>query len=198
MNLSVSLENIFDLTTDSSSPSDIQAALESQFKSNLMIRGYDSWNVPLHKSLNCMPPLAQSTGLAGPAISQEISSIHSLTSSDFVLTASSSDAAVNIWVTKAGLKRIHTLNFKRQAEISPGNSLSRAKLHFLDFECEEKCEGVKVYAPNVEQKAALAAAVVAVAVASSEPGADPSEGEYMQALFDEDEAARLAGKGHDD
>lgn len=53
--LSVGLENIFDLPGEAGS-SDIQASLEAQFKSNLMLRGYDSWNVPLHRSLNAMPP----------------------------------------------------------------------------------------------------------------------------------------------
>ena len=53
--MSVRLDNIFDLSSAAGS-SQLQAALEAQFKSNLMLRGFDTWNVPLHKSLNSMPP----------------------------------------------------------------------------------------------------------------------------------------------
>jgi hypothetical protein len=187
--LSVGLENIYDLTAGQG-PSDIQAALEAQFKSNLMLRGYDSWNVPLHRSLNSMPPQSQSSALeTGP--SQEITSIQPLPATDFVLTASSHDAAVNIWVTKAGLTRVHALNFKWQAEIQPGDSLRRAQLDFLTFEAEERSSGVKVFIPRVEQKAALELCEL------TESGQDPGDGEYMAALFDEEAAADLEAEEAD-
>jgi len=51
----VELENIY-VSCPESGKRDIQAALEAQFKNNLLVRGFDSWNVPLSKSLNSMPP----------------------------------------------------------------------------------------------------------------------------------------------
>lgn len=53
--LQVEMENVY-RTSPGTGRRDIQAALEDQFKHNLMLRGFSSWNVPLHRSLNSMPP----------------------------------------------------------------------------------------------------------------------------------------------
>jgi len=60
--LQVELENIYQFSPETGKR-DIQAALEAQFQSNLMIRGFDSWNVPLSKSLNSMPSRSHPSGL---------------------------------------------------------------------------------------------------------------------------------------
>ena len=60
--LQVELENIYQSSPETGKR-DIQAALEAQFKSNLMVRGFDSWNVPLGKSLNSMPSRSHTSGL---------------------------------------------------------------------------------------------------------------------------------------
>jgi hypothetical protein len=59
--LQVEMENVFD---GAHGERGVQAALEEQFKANLMVRGLDSWNVPLHRSINAMPPKLQSSGLS--------------------------------------------------------------------------------------------------------------------------------------
>lgn len=180
--MTVRLDNIYDLPSAAGS-SQLQAALEAQFKSNLMLRGFDTWNVPLHRSLNSMPPLAQSSGVPHP--SGEITSIQTLPVSDFVMTGCHSDGSINVWATRAGLTRLHTLNFKRQAHIEPGGSLCKARLHFLDFECDGRPGGVKVFVPKGEQKS--------VGPSQDPAGADQDEGdgEFMAALFDEEAAAAL-------
>jgi hypothetical protein len=60
--LQVELENVYQSCPDTGAR-DIEAALECQFTNNLMIKGFDSWNVPLHKSINSMPSCSQSNGL---------------------------------------------------------------------------------------------------------------------------------------
>lgn len=108
--LQVELENIYDITD--SGNRGIQAALEDQFKNNLMVRGFASWNVPLYKSLNCMPPQSQWSGLGSQPSASPITTILALPTTDFVLTASAADASVNVWATRAGLTRVQSLNFK--------------------------------------------------------------------------------------
>lgn len=62
--LKVDLSNIYEACSATGSR-DIHAVLEEQFKSNLMIKGFDSWNVPLAKSINSMPSRAHWSGLQG-------------------------------------------------------------------------------------------------------------------------------------
>jgi hypothetical protein len=62
--LKVDLENIYESCSEAGKR-DIQAVLEEQFRSNLMIKGFDSWNVPLAKSINSMPSRAHWSGLKG-------------------------------------------------------------------------------------------------------------------------------------
>jgi hypothetical protein len=75
-----------------------------------MVRGFDSWNVPLYKSLNSMPSSRHRSGVRGVSASA-VSKLMALPESDFVLTAGD-DASVNIWSTKAGLTLISSFNFK--------------------------------------------------------------------------------------
>ena len=185
--LQVDLENIYDNSTGAGKR-DIQAALEEQFRNNLMVRGFDSWNVPLHRSLNSMPPKSQWSGLRGTTPAPTITGHLALPSTDFVLTSSAQDASVNIWSTRAGLTRVCGLNFKLQAFIDAEGSLQRARLYFLNLEEEDVGSGVKIYArgqlgdakqsPDAKQ-------------AEADPEKDEKEekekgdGELMQAMFDE-------------
>jgi hypothetical protein len=124
--LQVELENIY-VSCPESGKRDIQAALEAQFKNNLLVRGFDSWNVPLSKSLNSMPALRHKSGLRGQSSEgAPITGLHALQSSDFVLSSSADDASASIWSTRAGLTPIYSFNFKVQARIDPKDSLSRA------------------------------------------------------------------------
>jgi hypothetical protein len=109
--LQVELENIYD-TSAIAGNRGIQAALEEQFTNNLMVKGFASWNVPLYKSLNCMPPKSQWSGISNIPSASPITTILALPATDFVLTGSAGDASVNVWVTRAGLTRVHGLNFK--------------------------------------------------------------------------------------
>lgn len=85
----------------------------------------------LHRSLNCMSPKAQRSGLSSLLSAAPVTSILAPPATDFVLTARAVDASVNVWMTQVGLTRVHGLNFKLQACIDPRDSLKRAQLHFL-------------------------------------------------------------------
>jgi hypothetical protein len=128
------MEDVF-LACPDTGARDIQAALESQFRSNLMVRGFDSWNVPLYKSLNSMPPSTQRSGLRETAPSA-VTGLYALPHSDFVLTTSD-DAAINIWSTKAGLTPIAAMNFKLQCFMDPLDSMNRAHPYFYNFKAHE-------------------------------------------------------------
>ena len=110
-----------------------------------MVRGFNSWNVPLSKSLNSMPSRSQKNGLRVQRSRPAITSIQALQDSDFVLSCSAGDAAVNIWSTKAGLTRISGLNFKLQMHIDPKKNSKRAQLYFLNYDLREIGEGMKTY-----------------------------------------------------
>lgn len=103
-----------------------------------------------------------------------------------MLTGCQADASINIWVTKAGLKRLHCLNFKRQAHTEPSGSLCKARLHFLDFEAEDRAAGVRVFVPKGEQKS------IADHPDTAAGEQDEGDGEFMAALFDEEAAAALS------
>jgi hypothetical protein len=60
--LQVELENIYQACPETGTR-DVQAALEAQFTNNLMVRGLESWNVPLSNSLNSMPSKAHRSGV---------------------------------------------------------------------------------------------------------------------------------------
>lgn len=168
---------------------DIQAALEEQFKSNLMVRGFESWNVPLHRSLNSMPPKSQWSGLRGAPANAPITGLHSLPATDFVLTASAQEASVNLWSTRAGLTRVYGLNFKLQAFVDPGDSLQRAQLHFLSYPAEDVGAGVKIYRRDqlADPKPGPAGLPP-----EAEPEGEKGDGELMQAMFDESAALEEA------
>lgn len=100
-----------------------------------MVMGFDSWNVPLYKSLNSMPPSTQRSGLREMAPSA-VTGLYALPHSDFVLTTSD-DAAVNIWSTKAGLTLIAAWNYKLQCFMDPGDSMNRAHPYFHNFQAQK-------------------------------------------------------------
>jgi hypothetical protein len=168
---------------------DIQAALEEQFQSNLMVRGYESWNVPLHRSLNSMPPKSQWSGLRGAPANAPITGLHQLPATDLVLTSSAQEASVNLWATRAGLTRVYGLNFKLQASVDPGDSLQRAQLHFLNYPVEDVGAGVKIYRRD---QPADPRPGPAGTPPQAEPEGEKGDGELMQALFDESAALEEA------
>jgi hypothetical protein len=146
-----------------------------------MIKGFDSWNVPLSKSLNSMPPRTHSSGLRTQGQSHPITGLQALQGSDYVLSSSTGDAAVNIWSTKAGLTRISALNFKLQACIPPNDSIQRAQLYFLNYGLNELENGVKIYMRTEHRAASTEEKKPEEAEQDHEKG----DGELMQAMFDE-------------
>jgi len=46
---------------------ELQASLERQFPTNLMLKGFPSWNVPLASTLNKLPPVVHENGIASLA-----------------------------------------------------------------------------------------------------------------------------------
>ena len=77
-----------------------------------MIKGFDSWNVPLGQSLDSMPPKRHVSGLRENSSNQVINSLKALENSDFVLSTCAQDASFNIWSTKAGLILMAAYSFK--------------------------------------------------------------------------------------
>lgn len=185
------LENLFD-TALTCGRRDVQSGLEAQFKSNLMLQGFDSWNVPLHRSLNSMPPRRHRSGLQEDSGSSQITTTRAVPCSDLVLTASAGNAAVNIWSARAGLACLHVSNFKEQAESDPGSSLKAARLHFLEFELDDCGAGVKIYRP---QGRGRPAAAPDQQPADGEAAQEGDDGAFMQALFAEDAADVAAALG---
>jgi len=158
-----------------------------------MVRGFDTWNVPLHRSLNSMPPRTHWSGLRNEAQASSVSQHLALPSTDFVLTSNAEDASVNIWATRAGLTRVFGLNFKLQACIDPAGSLKRAQLHFLSYDAEEVGQGVKIYRRGPPQEKIEAQQqsqdVKQVEVVEEK---EKGDGELMQAMFDESAAIDAA------
>lgn len=95
----------------SQKPQDLITSLDNQLRGDIMRAGFPTWNVTLSKSINAMPPKSHLSGLAQSTPS-DVSSVHQLANSDFVLTASKHDASVNLWTTRAGLTGIAAINFK--------------------------------------------------------------------------------------
>lgn len=196
--LQVEMEDVF-LACPDTGARDIQAALESQFRSNLMVRGFDSWNVPLYKSLNSMPPSTQRSGLRGTAPSA-VTGLYALPHSDFVLTTSD-DAAINVWSTRAGLTPIAALNFKLQCFMDPKDSISRAHPYFYNFKALDGENGVVIYtrrgsrAAAAEQEASNEATGATKEVGDTPEAAldslDPAG--LLQAVLSDDEASSVLG-----
>ena len=111
-----------------------------------------------------------------------VSSILALRHADFVGTVSRQTSSINIWLTRAGLTRVHQINFKLQSCVDPRESLKRAQLHFLSYKLQEtEVEGVKIYlkSSRVERQKA------SFSLPASSQGPPKADGELMQALFDE-------------
>ena len=79
------------------------------------MKGFPSWNVPLARTLNKLPPSVHENGLSGPLKTfSVIEDTASIPNSDSVMTTSYKDASINIWNTNTKLHRVASYNFKAQ------------------------------------------------------------------------------------
>ena len=78
-----------------------------------MMRGYPTWNVPLHVTLNAFPPqVHKSRGKEEAfALPKQIAQVETTQFSPFALTGSE-DGGVNVWNTELRLFQVASLNFK--------------------------------------------------------------------------------------
>jgi len=93
----------------------IEVALQKQFAENYMLKGLDTFNVPLATTVNNLPPSLHSNFTpAGHPQHGEIDVVKSLSHSDLVLTGSRENGSVNIWSTKLGLHLMSGYNYLDQ------------------------------------------------------------------------------------
>lgn len=107
----VPIESIY----DSSDSTPLHATLEKQFANNYMLKGLQTWNVPLHKTINSLPPSIHQNFLPSSEPKYAaIDTIKSLSLSDFVLTGSKKFGSINLWSSKLGLNLVGGFNFTKQ------------------------------------------------------------------------------------
>lgn len=78
-----------------------------------MLKGFPTWNVPLAKTLNNIPPSVHENGLTDKKLVKHhrIDKVMTLDKSDFVLTCGK-DGSVNVWNTNLKLACVGAHNFK--------------------------------------------------------------------------------------
>jgi len=104
----VPIESIYE--DHGSSPFEI--ALEKQLTENYMLKGYDTFNVPLAKTINSLPPsLHQNFATAIVPEFANIELARQLSTSAVVLTGSKTCGSINLWSTQLGLNLLGGFNF---------------------------------------------------------------------------------------
>lgn len=92
----------------------LQISLEKQLANNYMLKGFDTWNVPLSKTINSLPPsLHQNFLPVSEPKYAAIDVIRYLSNSDFVLTGSKTSGSINIWSSRLGMNLVAGYNFMK-------------------------------------------------------------------------------------
>lgn len=90
----------------------IEVALQKQFTENYMLKGLDTFNVPLASTVNNLPPSLHTNFMpAGHPSHGEINVVKSLPHSDMVMTGSLEHGSVNVWSTKLGMHLLSGYNY---------------------------------------------------------------------------------------
>ena len=70
------------------SKTDLHSSLEKQLPSNLFLKGFPSWNVPLNSTLNAFPPSVHNNSLPFKEHydATSIQSVKAIQGSDYIMT----------------------------------------------------------------------------------------------------------------
>jgi hypothetical protein len=89
--------------------------LQSKFPNNLMVKGYPSINVPLHKTINLFPPWKHTSDVDQEKncfVEKEITDLWVPKYSEFLISANSEDGSAWIWNSQLHLFLAGRINFK--------------------------------------------------------------------------------------
>lgn len=77
-----------------------------------MLKGLDTFNVPLAHTINCLPPSLHHNFAPSPTPQvADIDIVRHLSFSDLVLTGSKKYGSVNVWSTRLGAQLLGGFNF---------------------------------------------------------------------------------------
>jgi len=90
----------------------LEIALQKQFTENYMLKGLDTFNVPLASTINSLPPaLHRNFAIPSKPEFADIDVVKHLSFSDLVLTGSRQQGSVNVWSTKLGMQLLGGFNY---------------------------------------------------------------------------------------
>jgi hypothetical protein len=90
----------------------LEVSLQKQFTENYMLKGLDTFNVPLASTINSLPPSLH-RNFATSSVPQfgDIDVVKHLSFSDLVLTGSRNLGSINVWSNKLGMNLLGGFNF---------------------------------------------------------------------------------------
>lgn len=125
---------------------------------NYLLKGMPTWNVPLYRTLNKLPPSLHKNYLPEKAYENgdvepiaDVDAIKTCSESSYVMSCSNKDGSVNVWSTQLGLYLAGGYNFRRQAftnQMMTSDQIKTAKsveLSMLKFPKAYSQDGVEIY-----------------------------------------------------
>ena len=86
--------------------------MQKQFTENYLLKGLETFNVPLASTINSLPPsLHRNFATASAPKFADIDVVKYLSFSDLVLTGSRIAGSVNVWSNKLGMNLVGGFNF---------------------------------------------------------------------------------------
>lgn len=101
----------------------LKTALADVFPNNMMLKGFASINVPLHRTHNCFPAVAHTVAdqnEPGGCIETDFTHVCSSENSEFFISANADDGSVCIWNAALQLFVAGRLNLKQTCRSSCG------------------------------------------------------------------------------
>ena len=118
--------------------------LESKFTNNLMIKGFESINVPLYKTLNYHPAschtslmYSKSSGWIEP-IQSMITHLLTTSNSEFIATASNNDGSLCIWNSVLQLFLVGRISFKSDVMQNKEIDILQQKIKHIQSQMKAK------------------------------------------------------------
>lgn len=115
----LSLENIYEVESCESSHKSLVAYIEKQMVNNYLVKGLPTWNVPLARTLNKMPPSLQKSFVKHKFAknlpqNRAIDCLKTTPTSSLIMTGSTSEGSINIYSTELNAALLGGFNFKQQ------------------------------------------------------------------------------------
>lgn len=90
----------------------LEIVLEKQFTENYMMKGLDTFNIPLASTINSLPPaLHHNFAPAHVPAYADIDVVKHLPFSDLVMTGSTQFGSINVWSSRLGMQLLGGFNF---------------------------------------------------------------------------------------